>query len=266
MRRFAPAFLLLMAATQPTPTSQVDWTWQRDTPVCSLRQVFGTDGSTIEISRTAGSDGTSIRIGGYEGMLPTRTSREDEFLDGVLSLERGSLMHARIWTVSDNGRRDISAGVDSDILASFAKSSAVEISHEKIGKVRAPVRSASAAAEALRICEDSKLREWEIDPVSWHALKTKPSPIRPPASWLSADDYPATSIINGVQGFVIARFEIAADGTVLECRAIRRNRSLHYKDRLCPKLKQRVRFKPALDANGNPVAAPYVMVIQFRLA
>lgn len=266
MRRFAPLALLLTMSAQPAPEPQVDWRWERDTPVCSLRQVFAADGSTIQISRTAGSEGTSIRIGGYEGMLPTRTSRENDFLDGVILLEPGQPMDAHIWTVSDNGRRDISAGVDSDILTRFAKTFAVEISHEKIGKVRAPVRSAAAAAEALRRCEDSKLREWEIDPVSWHALKTKPSPTRPPASWLSADDYPATSIINGVQGFVIARFEIAADGTVLECRAIRRNRSIHHKDRLCPKLKQRVRFRPALDANGNPVAAPYVMVIQFRLA
>jgi len=267
MRRLASAMLLMTAATtQAAPTSQVDWHWQRDTPVCSLRQVFAADGRTIQISRTAGSDGTSIRIGSYDGMLPTRTSREDDFLDGKITFEPGQPIEAHIWTTADKGRRDISAGVDSDILTTFAKSSAVEIAHDKIGKVRAPVRSAAAAVEALRNCEDSKLREWEIDPAAWHALKAKPSPIRPPTGWLSADDYPATSIINGVQGFVIARFEIAADGTVLECRAIRRNRSIHYKDRLCPKLKQRARFKPALDANGKPVAAPYVLVIQFRLA
>lgn len=266
MRRFAPVLLLLVGASQSASDNQVDWRWERDTPVCSLRQVFSADGSTIQITRTAGSEGTSFRIGGYERVLPSETFREEDLGSGAITLEPGEPIEAHIWRTTDNGRRDISAGIDSDISARFAKSNAVEISHDKIDKVRAPVRSAAAAAEALRSCEDSKLREWEIDPVAWHSLKAKPSPVRPLRELLTGDDYPATAVLNGVQGFVIARFEIAADGTVLECRAIRRNRSLHYKDRLCPKLKQRVRFKPALDANGNPVAAPYVMVIQFRLA
>lgn len=267
MKRFATALLslLLIAADQPEPMSQPDWRWQRDTPICSLRQVFAANGNTVEISRTAGTEGTSIRIGGYDPISPTETFRQEEFPDGTITLEPGEAMVARIWTVTDKGRRDVSAAIDSDILVRLAKSTAIEISQRKIGKWRAPIRSAGAAAAALRRCEDAKLREWEIDPAAWHALKAKPSPIQPEHGWIGPDDYPPTAIMNGVQGFVIARFEIAADGTVLECRAIRRNRSIHYKDRICPKLKQRARFKPAIDANGNPVAAPYVLVVQFRL-
>lgn len=64
---------------------------------------------------------------------------------------------------------------------------------------------------------------------------------------------------------MIPKIQVGADGTVLSCESIRRNRSAIYRDKICAKLKKRARFRPALDANGNPVPAPFVFVIKFRL-
>ena len=110
------------------------------------------------------------------------------------------------------------------------------------------------------------MREWGIDPVAWRALRVRPLPVRPWTEWLSTDDYPVGAILAGLQGFVISKFQVGADGSVLDCKSITRSRSVHYRDRLCAKLKKRARFKPAQDANGQPLAAPYVIVIKFRLA
>lgn len=269
MRRFAPALLLLTAAAPPAPpTNQVDWRWSSDGPGCGLRQVFAADGTTLEIGSTPGSDGLTIRIGGYDWLVPTLETSFESLKDGRLSFVPVGRADAQIQVATDSsGRRDVSASSpDFTVLTQFAKASAVEISHERIGTIRAPLRSTAAAAEALRNCVDSRMREWGIDPVEWWALKARPVPLKPAVELLSADDYPARAQRYGLQGWVIAKLNVAADGKVTDCKSINKDLYRGFRDTICRVMRSRARFKPALDTNGNPVAAPYVLVVQFRLA
>ena len=264
MRRFAPLALLLMISAQPAPEAQVDWRWERDTPICSLKQVVSVDGTTIQISRTPGNDQTSVSVAGRDGSMSVASVI---LRDGkILFVPGGETSDGTIYLTKRNGSGDVYALIDdTNFLSNIGRSSAIEFKHEKIAPIRLPVRSGAAAVSALRSCEDRTMREWGIDPVAWRALKARPLPLQPWTEWLSGDDYPATAVLNGIEGFVIPKMQVGADGSVLSCESIRRTRSATYRDKMCDKLKKRAHFRPALDANGNPVAAPFVFAIKFRL-
>jgi hypothetical protein len=261
MRRFVPALLLLTVAAQPVPQRQVDWQWERDTPMCALRQAYSPDGNVIVFSGTPAS-GNSIYIGGIEPMLAPSKS----LLGGKLRFYPGGESDAEISIIEGKGRRDISASSeDPAFVSKFAGASAIEITQEKLGTMRVPLRSAAAAVEAVRSCEDTKMRDWGIDPVAWRALKAPPKIVTRWTDLIDSDDYPIGALLNGSQGHMILRFQIGADGSVRDCQRLIRGQPVQQRVRLCSKLKKLARFKPAVASTGEPVASPYVLVINFRL-
>jgi hypothetical protein len=254
--------LLFSAALQAAPKANVDWTWDRDTPTCSLQQAYSADGETISISRTPGNDHTSL----YLGPRNPIAGRSHTISGGKVTFLPGGTSEAEInlTEVNDN-RRILVSSEDSSFLSKLSKASDVELALDKLGTVRVPLRSAAAAVVALQKCEDSRMREWGIDPVAWHALKSRPLPVKNPASWFTSDDYPIGAVFEGLQGDVISRLEVGPDGTVTHCTSLNRNRRPNARNRMCDKLKNRARFRPALDSSGRPVSAPYVVVVSFRL-
>ena len=263
MKHFAPALLLLTATAQPIPNTQVDWHWVRDTPSCSLRQTYSPDGKVIIVSRTPGNDQSSIFIGGMKPMFASSKALRG----GKLKFFPDGESAAEVSVIEAKGRRDISAlSDDPAFLSKFAKASAIELTQEDIGTMRAPLRSAAAAIEVLRSCEDGRMRDWGIDPVAWRALKAPPLPITTWTEWIGPDDYPIDALLSGSQGFMILRFEIGPDGSVRDCQRLIGGRPVQHRLRLCSKLKRLARFKPAVASSGENVAAPFVLVINFRLA
>jgi Gram-negative bacterial TonB protein C-terminal len=262
MWNFVLAPLLLAATPQSAPPTALDWTWDRTTPSCSLRQAYS-DGKIVSISRTPGNEGTGLSFG---GTVPI-TAQPQTFSDGKINFSSGETSGAEIHVSEAKGGRDVIVSSDDpDFLTKLAKTSDVELVQEAFGSMRVPLRSAGAAVKALRNCEDSKMRDWGMDPVAVNALKSRPSPVKSAVSWFSTDDYPIGAIFEGLEGYSISRLLVGPDGTVTECVSLNRNRRPHTRDRMCDKLKHRARFKPALDASGMPVPAPYVVMVQFRLS
>jgi TonB family protein len=152
---------------------------------------------------------------------------------------------------------------DPEAATKFSRSSTVEISHPKLGTVKAVVRSAAAAADAIAQCEDRKMREWEIDATAWRALKSRPVPLKPLFKLLSPYDYPRLAAAYGVEGTVIIRLDVGPDGKVTACKPLN---SLSYKGfeaSVCNVFKKGARFRPATGPEGNAVPAPHVLVVKF---
>lgn len=263
MSGIAPALLLLTAATQQIPSGQYDWRWSREGVGCSLQQVYSIDGKVVSVSRTPANDQTSIAIGSAEPIF----APPKDYPGGKVTFFPGGQADAEIYVATQSKRREVFAlSHDPNFLGKLGKASEFEFVQEKLGKIRVPLRSAAAAVQALRDCEDSRMREWGIDPVAWRALQSRPVPTKNWTEWLRTDDYPVGAILAGNEGFVISRLDVGPDGVARTCVPLNRNRAKQQRSPICDKLKKRARFKPALDSNGNPVAAPYVLIIQFRLA
>ena len=261
MRRFAPALLLLTAAVQPLD-EKTDWQWERDTPMCALRQAYSTNGNVIALSGTP-ANGNSIYIGGNVPTLAPSKSLDG----GKLKYHPGGESDIHVSVMESSKGRDVSISSDDpDFLSKFAGASSIEITQEQLGTVRVPLRSAAAAVKAIEGCEDTKMRNWGIDPAAWRSLKARPSILGRWTDLLRPEDYPIEALLRGSEGYMILRFRIGANGSVRDCQRLVRGQPVRQRVPMCTKLKSRARFKPAVGPSGEFVEAPYVLVIKFQLA
>jgi len=68
---------------------------------------------------------------------------------------------------------------------------------------------------------------------------------------ITNDDYPSSSIRNEEQGTSVATFTVGTSGKVVACNASGASPTLDAET--CRLIMRRFRFKPALDANGQPI-------------
>jgi periplasmic protein TonB len=68
---------------------------------------------------------------------------------------------------------------------------------------------------------------------------------------ISNEDYPSSAMRNEESGSTTARFTIGTDGKVVDCNASGATATLDAET--CRLIIRRFRFKPALDASGNPI-------------
>lgn len=70
--------------------------------------------------------------------------------------------------------------------------------------------------------------------------------------WYTFRDYPDAAVQNGEQGVVTIGFTIGPDGRITECQVVRSSGYARLDSVPCKLLKSRARFKPAVDAQGQP--------------
>jgi len=143
----------------------------------------------------------------------------------------------------------------------LASASALQVEHADAGVARAPILLPAAAIAGLRECEDKQMRIWGIDSVGWRALKRRP--ILAKGQLFRAEDYPLASAFSGISGLVVVRLTVGAGGGVQDCTAVRRSGHSTLDQRTCSVFTRRARFSSALDANGRPIAAPYVVAVRY---
>lgn len=262
----AAVILCLVCSSTSYAQPQVDWIWDRETLGCGLMQAYNARGDIVRIGQTPGSDlfYISIRSAGLPAGQPIA---EPTHLSGaVIKFSPAGEANADLDIFTSGAGRVVQAySVDPELGRKFAEASALEFLHDGVDSQRIPIRSAAAAVEAIRNCGDAKLRKYGIDPAALYALKSRPLPLQPPSSWLSSHDYPRGGAY-GFEGIVTARLEVGADGRVKDCKSLTRDKYSGFRDAVCRAMVQRGRFMPAVDSGGNPVPAPFIVNVHFRIA
>lgn len=258
MRSSSVALLLLLSANA-ADADAASWRWDPDSAICSLIQDFGN--ARLEISRTPANNQTGVRL-----IFKSLKRGEGEIEEGVIALQPGGLASGEVQLRKFDGKLYVNALTeDPKFLEKLSGASALQISGGDIEPVSAPVKSAAAAVDALRKCEDDRMREWSIDPIAWHALKAAPVPRQPLGRMFNDFDYPLEAMTFLVTGDTITRLDVAADGSVRRCSSINASKYKGFENATC-RILRRARFTPALDGSGKPVPAPYVVNVRFRIA
>lgn len=258
----SPFSLLMLFAGSNEPVVKRDWRWGTNTPVCVVIQDIGGPGEELTISRTPGSDETSILV----KLARSMNLKQGHYPNASLVIRPSFSAVADVQLVGGAGRLQAFANTErQEFLGILSNAVEFEVADDGMrGSLRIPVRSAGAAVEALRGCEDRKMREWGIDPVAWHTLHSHPLPLQPLRQLFASFDYPTEALHLGLAGNALTRLEVAADGTVSGCESLNASKYMGFESATCSRLK-RARFKPALDAAGNAVAAPYVVNVIFSM-
>ena len=114
------------------------------------------------------------------------------------------------------------------------------------GSMENPVR-------AMNACTDELLTHWGLD-IAEHRTRTRaPYPAVDPLQWLKADDYPVDLLRANKQGIVWFRLNIDEKGTPTDCEVQQQTDPPAFGKLVCQMISKRARFKPALNAQGQPM-------------
>lgn len=250
---------LLAAAAPQESQSQVVWKWRPGDTNCVLRQ-SADDGRFLDVGTRPGSGEIGLRIVDTQArirssksikaidiaFLPGETAKRDGFID-----QSKDPVGRSIWVF-------LAAGDPVQLV----DSASINLSHGEFGTLSIGIRSPGAALDAIRACDERRMKEWGIDPVAWRNLSVKPTPATPPEKWFSWLDYPDREKIYKNDIEVVARLDLAADGSVLKCTVVNRPPT-EFVPAACNALMRNAKFRPALDARGQPVPAPYIFQVSF---
>ena len=118
---------------------------------------------------------------------------------------------------------------------------------------------------ALSQCVDELLTHWGIDVEKHKNLSRWATPVNSPARWVRPSDYPANMLLQGRQAIVEFRLSVDAKGSATQCHIQQSTRPQEFDNAVCKSLMKRAKFRPALDADGDPVASFWRNTVRFEI-
>ena len=261
MHAFTIAAIVVAAITQSKASAtDRDWAWDNNSSVCTLDQEFRGESGSLTISRTPGNGATGVTV-----QVPGKSLVRAPVPDIKVTLEPGGPVSATAYVGFDPEhplQRVVSITVeDQTFLDRLAHAASITLEGKRVDQRRVIIRSAGAAVQALRRCEDAKMRSWGIDPVAWRALRSPPVQTAEPV--ITHKDYPTDRVARGSSGKVVVRMTVSGDGAVKDCVSLLPRSGPTFVRAVCRAFTKRARFAPAQDSAGRPVEAPYVAYVNF---
>jgi TonB family protein len=155
--------------------------------------------------------------------------------------------------------------VASDFFYAFQGATSVSLQKKGREVLRIPLPDAAKALAATRACEDDLLKRWGVDPIVFHSLRT-PARADPSVAWASQHDYPQSALAASQEGTVYVRVNVAADGRVTACNVVVSSGVAALDETTCALQLRRGRYRPAIGAEGRPVAALNVFYVTWRIS
>lgn len=140
---------------------------------------------------------------------------------------------------------------------------AVTIRLDKRRSYRLELGSMREPMAEMRKCLDDLLVQWGYDPKMVATLSRSATPSNNPAGWVTESDYPTPALFQSIGGIVQFRLDVGSNGKVMGCYILSRTSPDLFADMTCRRIKQRARFQPALDSDGNPVNSFFVNKVRF---
>jgi TonB family protein len=94
---------------------------------------------------------------------------------------------------------------------------------------------------------------------------TQAAPLRPFATYITSDDYPARALRAEEQGRSTVRLTVSAHGILSDCAVVESSGSAVLDTTTCRLLQRRVRFTPARDAQGRLTQGTIVTAFAWRI-
>lgn len=252
---------LVTAGAIDGPRLPAPWSWNTDTPICAIKAQF--QEATVELRQTPVNEGTEVKV-----TVPGRRLSEGEF-DGTTVRTSSGREFKALARIGQNPKREPAiylASLDREFLDALLRSASIELSHPKFRAISVAAPFSTDLLPLLRSCEDQKMRLWGVDPTWWRSLRRAPFPIGShPMGLFSSSDYPADAADRGIQLEAIIRLDISAVGAITNCRMLNTRTLKSFETASCRVLR-RARFQPAIDQNGNPISAPIIYNVVYRMS
>ncbi|MFA9201207.1 MAG: TonB family protein [Cypionkella sp.] len=118
---------------------------------------------------------------------------------------------------------------------------------------------------ALQACASELITHWGIDAARHADLSRPATPANSQSGWIANRDYALGLRREGIEGLVHFRLMVDANGAPTSCHIQSSTRPREFDDLICNNLMRKARFKPALDAKGQPIASYFRSTARFDL-
>lgn len=187
--------------------------------------------------KLAGKDGPPQQFDGFSAQIPARPERFVRWYDG-----------------------------DAVSLQDFVQDQVVTVSAGKSYSVTLNLVAARPAIAALDKCHEDLLAGWGLNLAQLKAAKNPPRPIGNPANWATTNDYPGRFSENGIGGSVRFLVIVGADGKPTECKVALTSGVPELDKVTCQLVLRRAQFRPATNAQGEPMVGYYVNRVRWVAA
>jgi TonB family protein len=154
---------------------------------------------------------------------------------------------------------------DPKILATATNRQQVRLSADNRFDVAMLWTDAKSALSALQACHDDLLKSWGIEIDAMRNWAVPPEPIGSPGRWVTNADYPLEETRRGIEGTTAFQLKISPQGVIEKCIIVRSSKSNVLDRRSCQLMLERAKFKPAIGADGQPMASFYVNRVRWQV-
>ena len=210
---------------------------------------------------TPGDPDPQIYLVGKPGVVPRKPGERMT----VTLAPGGERYDAEVAVLSDDHPAALRlSDLGESFPAAFAKSSEVRLSDGRYA-LNLPVQGAGKAVGALQGCINDALTQWGVDAKAFAALRKAPTDAE--KNYLVSDaDYPAVALDRHESGQVVARLNVDATGKVTDCAVVVTSGSQALDAATCKAALAKGQFEPAVGPDGQPVAAPRVISVNYGIA
>ena len=95
--------------------------------------------------------------------------------------------------------------------------------------------------------------------------RANPEPRGNPGRWANANDYPSRALREEREGTTRFRLTVGSNGRVTNCQVTGSSGHADLDAAACKNLRRRARFRPSLDAAGNPTTGYYSNAVRWEI-
>ncbi len=125
-------------------------------------------------------------------------------------------------------------------------------------------KSMGSPFKALDKCVESLMTNWGIDIEKHKTLRQEVIPLSSPSDWMLKQGLPAKRSLQYRHAIVEFRLMISLEGKPTSCHIQLSSAPKDFGDSVCAGMTRYGQFKPALDANGNPLISYYRNTVYFN--
>lgn len=240
------------------------WVSELDNEMCILSRNYGTGDDELQFAIRPLPGDSKIEFALVAHNKASRFYREGTAEVTLMPGGQSAKGALREYSIPDR-KKILRFFVDRKAVSGLSDANAIELAVEGRAPVRLALSSTGAAMRAVAECEDVLMEHWGFDPAVQRSLSREPEPVESPAEWLKASDYPVGARRGGLTGVVRARWRVGTDGMLRDCAVVQGSGWDLLDQTTCEALAKRARFRPALDAGGQPVETLFSATVCWRL-
>jgi Gram-negative bacterial TonB protein C-terminal len=260
-----PAAAALAGGAGPLPPARqpiAGWVVDYGDSACTALRTYGSEAGPITLAFRPSPNGNVVRlVVARPGRGPTNA---DQF-NVVMNISPPSLKTTGLRFVGSDGKSEVVwINARRSDLEGLRQAGEIAIRGGPVAD-RFALPGIGKVLDALDTCNADLRRYWNVGEHS-PAVAKPAAPLKPLIRYFSSDDYPAEAVARADDGRSVIMMMIDEKGILKDCLVEETSGIASLDAMTCIVLRDRAKFRPALDAAGRPVRSVLTQTVVWRIS